>query len=388
MAAIPDIPKLPDRPVVLVNAIPLVQVATGICRYVRQVYAALERRHGHEARFLYFDGRTAAPVMPAPAPWSGRVELVRRLPTPLALAARLALHTRRELAFARVLRRHHVDVYHETAFFPFRVPRGLPTVFTVHDLSLQRHPQWHPLERVLYGRMFFRHRLPSVTRFLGVSEFTARELTAWAGVAPERITVTPLAHDPVLFHVPDAARVAAVQAQYRLPERFFLFLGSGDPRKNVAIIPRAMADAGLETPVVAVGWRGWDDPASHGRVRSLGFVPDADLAALYAAALALVYPSRYEGFGLPVLEAMACGCPVVTTRTASLPEAGGDAALYLDSPDDATSLGSLLRRLAGDDALRARCRTKGLAQAARFSWDRTADATWEALAGAVSPSPV
>ncbi|AGW13306.1 putative glycosyltransferase, group 1 family protein [Megalodesulfovibrio gigas DSM 1382 = ATCC 19364] len=369
-------------PVILVNAIPLVQVATGICRYVRQVYAALERRHGQEARFLYFDGSTASPAMPEPAAWSARAGLLRRLPTPAALAARLAVHARRELAFARVLRRHRVDVYHETAFFPFHVPAGLPTVFTVHDLSLQRHPQWHPRERVLYARLFFRSRLPDVTHFLSVSAFTARELTAWADIAPARITVTPLAHDRTLFYEPDTAAVAAVRARYALPERFFLFLGSGDPRKNAALIPRAVAAAGLDVPVVGVGWRGWDDPS--GGIRSLGFVPDADLAGLYATALALVYPSRYEGFGLPVLEAMACGCPVVTTRAASLPEAGGTAALYMDSPDDAAGLGDLLRRLAEDDDLRHRCRREGLAHAARFSWDRTAAATWEVLTRAAS----
>ncbi|GAB7079207.1 hypothetical protein JCM14635_08800 [Megalodesulfovibrio paquesii] len=368
-------------------------MATGICRYVRQVYGALARGHGHEARFLFFDGCTASPAMPDPAAaddWGKKAALARALPAPMALAARLALHARRERAFSRVLREHPVDVYHETAFFPFRVPPGFPTLFTVHDLSLQRHPEWHPRERVWYSQLFFRRRLRLATHVLTISEFTARELQTWADLPAGRITVTPLAHDPALFHVPNPELVARVRARYQLPPRFFLFLGSGDPRKNAAIIPQALARlrdrTGQDMPLVSVGWSGWlagTQQAGTVQIQSLGFVPDEDLAGLYAAATALIFPSRYEGFGLPVLEAMACGCPVVTTTAASLPEAGGEAALYMTHPDDADGLAGLLGRLAdpgpAGDALRARCSTLGLAHAAGFSWERVAETTWQAL---------
>lgn len=375
-----------NRPTILVNAIPLVHIATGIGRYVRELYGALERLHGHEATFLYFDGRVASPTMPQPTAdlggWSKNLAFLWKLPPHLALCIRLAFHARREWAFARVLREHAVAVYHETAFFPFHTPSTLATVFTVHDLSLQRHPQWHPRERVLYAQCFFRRRLRKVNHFLTVSEFSKRELMDWAGVSPDRISPTPLAHDSSLFHVPSAEHIAAIRQTYSLPERFFLFLGSGDPRKNAAIIPQALRAAELDIPLISVGWSGWGDAADDSQPRSLGYVPDKDLAALYGAALALIYPSRYEGFGLPVLEAMACGCPVVTTREASLPEAGGEAALYMEHPDDVAGLGELLRALATDSALAKRACRQGLAHTARFSWDATATATWEVLCAA------
>lgn len=362
----------------IVNAIPLTYVQTGIGRYIRSLYSEIERRYGDRVEIGYFDGHNVSPTMPRgpkhPGKWSTLVAFFWRLPPWLALVIRLVMHARRERRFYGLAAGY--DVYHETAFFPFRVPSEVKTVFTVHDLSLSRHPEWHPKERVLFHRLFYQKRLSQTDRFITVSHFTSQELERLHAIPDRKITVTHLAHDPALFRPAASCDIREVRTRYALPERYFLFVGSGDPRKNAHIISKALAQSGLEIPLVAVGWQGWvkrveDDEKSC--VVFVDYVPDEDLPAIYGGALALIYPSLYEGFGLPVLEAMACGCPVVTTKKASLPEVGGDAVLYLKDPHDPAELAQILVDLSRQDASeRERMVSNGLQQASRFSWYKTA----------------
>ncbi len=376
---------------VIVNAIPMINVSTGIGRYIRSTYQELERLHGERLRVGYFDGRTARreipPLREDVAQWTRKVDLLWKLPPVLGFCVRLALFAARERTFMRLARDY--DLYHETAFFPFKAPKGLPLVFTVHDLSLLLHPQWHPKERVYFHRCFFRRRLRSVTSFLSVSEFTKGEMEQHLPLQGRCVTVTPLAHEAKVFRPRSEAETSALRARLGLPERFFLFVGSGDPRKNAGLIRRALPLCPPETTCVLAGWSGWDEaPGGHaggGRILPLGYVTDEDLAGLYSAATALVLPSVYEGFGLPLLEAMACGCPVLAARRASLPEVAGGAALYLDDPGDETELAAKLQQLNNDPALRETLRRKGLERAAGFSWTRTAQGTLETFQEAVRP---
>ncbi|GFK95205.1 D-inositol 3-phosphate glycosyltransferase [Fundidesulfovibrio magnetotacticus] len=357
----------------IVNALPLTGVNTGIGRYLRCLYEAFQKKHGGDFEIAWFDGRRALPHMPPPGSGvSGRSRLAKllwKLPPLAGLAVRLAVHARREAAFRRAAR--GFDLYHEAAFFPFAAPRGVRTVFTVHDLSLIRHPEHHPRERVLYFELFFRRRLEKVSRFLAVSEFTRREMADVLAIPPGRVDITHNAIDPQRFRPsPGASRVPGLDPG----EPYFLFLGTNDPRKNPHVIPKALARSGLKTPLVLAGWSGWSgEEKAAGRVIELGYVPDEALPGLYSDALALVYPSVYEGFGLPVLEAMACGCPVITSGLSSLPEVGGEACLYLDDPSDPEAMAHAMRRLAGDAALRGALRARGLEQARRFSWSASAD---------------
>jgi alpha-1,3-rhamnosyl/mannosyltransferase len=358
---------------VIVNAVPLATVNTGIGRYLRCLYAALERGYGDRLDVGYFDGRRVLPTPPEPpadlAARSRWTDLLWKLPPLAALGVRLARHAMREAAFWRAARGY--DVYHEAAFFPFAVPRGVRTVFTVHDLSLLTMPEHHPAERVRYFRMFFFRRLARVSRFMAVSRFTKDEMVRVLGLDPGRIRVTWNAHEPEVFHPVDAPLPPAV------PERFFLFVGTNDPRKNMHVIPKALAASGLDAPLVTAGWSGWSRERMEGAPPvELGYTEDRTLAALYSKALALVYPSMYEGFGLPVLEAMACGCPVVTSKLSSLPEVAGEAGLYLEDPSDPAGMAGMLARVAGDAALRREMSRLGLARAGRFSWDETARRTF------------
>lgn len=372
---------------IVVNAIPLCNIATGISRYLRSLYTELERQYSGKAEFLYFDGEALRRTMPAGPQnlrsWSRLADVFWRLPPRVAYAIRLALHARRARRFRRLT--EGCALYHEAAFFPFATAAGCATAFTVQDMSLARFPEHHPRERVLYFNKHFAKSLDGVDAFLSISQFTKDELTALTDVPAERVRVTPLAPDTSLFFPrPDSAHTA-LRTRYGLPERFALFVGSGDPRKNMQVIPRALAAAGLSLPLVVAGWDGWQD-SPPGGVIPLGYIDDETLATAYSAATMTVLPSTYEGFGLPVLEAMACGCPVITTRCASLPEVGGDAAVYFDPPDNAPGLGEAMGRIAEDTAHRKLLIEAGYDRAAQFTWERTARLTWDGFTAALEQS--
>jgi glycosyltransferase involved in cell wall biosynthesis len=263
--------------------------------------------------------------------------------------------------------------------------RSVPTVLTVHDLIFRHLPEHHkPL-----NRWYLNLTMPLYCRRAGhviaVSEHSKRDLISAYGIAAEKITVVYEAAASN-FRPQTPQKVAAVRARYGLPERYLLFVGTIEPRKNLArllVAFEAVRADGLVDGLVIVGQRGWlygdffarlEESPVREAVLLPGYVPDADLPAFYAGAQTLVLPSVYEGFGLPVLEAMACGTPAVASNASSIPEIGGDAALYFDPLDVEAAVGAI-RRLLREAGLRAEMQRRGLAQAARFSWQRAAAET-------------
>jgi glycosyltransferase involved in cell wall biosynthesis len=223
-------------------------------------------------------------------------------------------------------------------------------------------------------------------RIVTPSQFTRDDVLKLLPVEPERVVVIPGGIDRS-FKPQPAEEVAARLAPLGLRAGdYLLFLGTIEPRKNLARLLQAMELAGPKIgPLVLAGGRGWNNAAIRdaiarlardGRIRDLGYVADDLRPALQAGARAFVYPSLYEGFGLPPLEAMACGTPVLTSNVSALPEVMGDAALYVD-PEDVPALAAALTRLWDDESLRADLRARGLARAQEFSWDRTARLTIE-----------
>ncbi len=263
--------------------------------------------------------------------------------------------------------------------------RGVPTVLTVHDLIFRRFSQYHKRLNYWYLNLAMPLYARRADAIVAVSECSRRDLIAAYGVPPEKVTVV---YEAAASHfgLPPADEVARVRARYGLPARFLLTVGTIEPRKNLSrmlaafevLVRQGSVDAWL------VGGRpGWlyDDffarlEASPCREKVIlpGFVPDDDLPALNAAATVAVVPSLYEGFGLPVLEAMACGAPVVCSSTSCLPEFGGDAARYFD-PADVEAMVAVLTEVLSDAALRGEMRRRGFEQAARFSWSRVARET-------------
>lgn len=243
---------------------------------------------------------------------------------------------------------------------------GAPCVATVHDLSVWDRPEAVPAARRLGERAALAHALRRADALVAVSAFTAERIRARCG---REATVVPLAPSPAMAP-PSAAARDRVRAAYGLPERFVLFVGTVEPRKDLAGLGAACRAAGLPL-VVAGARRGAPLPAGS---RWLGYVPGDDLPALYGAATVVGYPSHYEGFGLPPLEAMACGAAVAGWRIPPLVEVLGDAAVLV-RPGDTEALAAGLAAVAADEARRDELRRAGLVRAARYSWSATAEAT-------------
>jgi glycosyltransferase involved in cell wall biosynthesis len=275
-------------------------------------------------------------------------------------------------------------LYHATEHLLMSL-RGVPTVLTVHDLIFRRYPAHHkPLNR-WYLNLTMPLYCRRATRIIAVSEQTKRDIVDAYGIPPDKITVIYEAAAPG-FQPQSAEAVARARGRYRLPPRYLLSVGTIEPRKNLGRVLTAferLRSEGLVDAFVIVGKRGWlyDDffaqlehsPAKEAVIFP-GWVEDGDLPAIYAGAAATAFPSEFEGFGLPALEGMACGAPVVCSNTSSLPEIAGDAALLVD-PADTDEIAAALRRVLSDPALADELRRRGHAQAARFSWERAARET-------------
>lgn len=283
-----------------------------------------------------------------------------------------------------------LDVCHwsDSAFLPLP---GIAHVLTVHDTIVLLHPEWHRRRDVAYHirklRMIARH----ATRIIADSENTRQDVINLLGVSSERIDVVPLAAGPEFRPPTDRAAYLRVLARYGLREHnYILGLGTIEPRKNVVRLAEGFK-AALEwapdraTRLVLAGGKGWrTDPIERGlhalglgeRLLMPGRVPQEDLPALLHGARAVAYVSLYEGFGLPPLEAMACGAPIVASNTSSLPEVVGDAGLLVD-PYSVAEIAAALHAMLSDDGLRAELAARGLRQAARFSWARTAELTMQ-----------
>ncbi|MEK7570305.1 MAG: glycosyltransferase family 1 protein [Patescibacteria group bacterium] len=279
------------------------------------------------------------------------------------------------------------DVLFVPAFSSPLLWRG-KLVMTSHDLIGLLFPQYFSRSARFYWHDLLPRTLRHADRIAAISEATKQDLIRLLHIPAERITVTPLAADARFCPHADAAAETAVRRKYNLPRPFCLAVGTIEPRKNLPFLVEAFSVAKRDDhDLVIVGKPGWDMEALTQRIRQLHvgervrileYVSEAELLTMLRMSTALLFPSRYEGFGLPVLEAMACGTPVVSSTAASLPEVGGDAVLYAD-PADLDAWRDHIGRIISDVGLRNSLRTKGLARAATFTWDRTAKLTLDTL---------
>ena len=272
------------------------------------------------------------------------------------------------------------DIYWEPnhLLLPIRARR---IILTAHDLSCHIHPEWHPAERVENFRRRFEPSLRRADVIVTDAETVRSEIIETFGVDANRIVSIAPGVDHETFRLLDAGTCAPIRRRHSLPERFVLFVGSVEPRKNLRRLLEAYASIseGLrrDTPLVIAGFSGWKNTEllplfSHMKnsVLLLGHIPEEDLAGLYALATVFVYPSLYEGFGLPPLEAMACGAPVVTSDIPVLRETCGKAALFTH-PENTDSIATGIRMLLSDEKKRRDLSRLGIEHAARYSWDST-----------------
>jgi glycosyltransferase involved in cell wall biosynthesis len=285
------------------------------------------------------------------------------------------------LRFAAALWQDKPDVTFVPAHtLPFAFPGC--AVVTVHDLGFKYFPEAHPLRQRLYLDWTTRYSARRASIILADSQATADDLTKFYGTPSEKIQVVYPGVEK-----PTSGNLETMRQKYHLPERYFLFIGTLQPRKNIARIVQAYrlwkaAHPDNPTELVLAGGKGWlFDPTwveSIEGVHLTGYIDDADKGALYAGALALLFPSLYEGFGFPVIEAMHCGTPVIASNTSSLPELVGEAGLLVD-PLNVDNIASAMSKLSDDETLRPTLREHSLVQTAIFTWEHAAQQTLNAL---------
>ena len=283
------------------------------------------------------------------------------------------------------------DVLLATNFLP-PATRSRGVVMMIHDLAFRLFPETAPHMDGRWNRRFERS-LQSAAALLVPSESARSDLVRLTGVDPGRVTAIHHGVDADAFRPVPASEVDRVRATFGIEGRYLFFVGGIEPRKNLISLVRAFGDLPVDATLVLAGgpvrWypQGVDEldaaiaslsPGARDRVIRPGYVSDADKLAMLTGASAFLYPSRYEGFGMPVLEAMACGTPVLTSNVSSLPEVAGNAAVLAD-PDDLAAMTAGMAELLDDEDLRIRLAGMGLARAAAFTWERTARATAAAL---------
>ncbi|MBC7226979.1 MAG: glycosyltransferase family 4 protein [Thermoflexales bacterium] len=263
------------------------------------------------------------------------------------------------------------------------------SLVTVHDLGYYYFPRAHTRFQRVYLDLSTRWNARAAAHVLADSEATRADLARVYGTPPEKVTVAYPGYDESLAPVRDPVALAAVRARYGIPGEYFLYLGTLQPRKNLSRLVLAFSRLSTPATLVLAGRRGWlaDDLFAlirrlglEGRVLCPGYVRPEDRAPLISGALAFVFPSLYEGFGLPVLEAQACGCPVICSNTSSLPEVAGDAAIPVH-PEDVAALADAMARLEGDPDLRRELVERGFVNLRRFSWEKCARTVLQVMEG-------
>lgn len=373
-----------------------VQRHAGLGRYAEELARALVAlESGDDLRIFYTDplGRTPPPPLDAlprrALRWSNK---------PWRMTALLASYA--HIPMDRLF--GDADVFHATEHL---LPplRRIRSVFTLHDLAFLRYPQAHLPSNRWFLRLMMPRFLRSADAIICVSEFSKRDALAAYSLDESKLHVISEGVHPRFRPIRDPDVLAAVRARYQLPAQFILFVSTIEPRKNLPALWEAygaLLSEGRAQKLVVVGQKGWLYQATFSRLRELGledqvlfpgYVADEDLPAIYSLAQCFCFPSLLEGFGLPPLEAMACGCPVVSSNAASLPEVCGDAALLVP-PTDVAALTSALRRVLDDPALRDLLGARGLRQAARFTWRAAAEKTLAVYRSVVreplAPTPI
>lgn len=363
-----------------INATALLSPRTGIGQYV--YHLGRECLEAADVSPTFFYGTWKTQLREHPLPNIDTIKNSIKIAIPWSYEIKNLIF---QVPFSMGLLKHPVDVYHEPSFLAYRFPG--PSVITVHDLSWIRHPETHPKQRLAAMDRYFPRSLERATAILTDCSFVKQELVELFGVNPKRVTPVPLGISSE-FSPRAPEECTAYLAEHGLVfGQYVLSVGTLEPRKNIANLIDAylMLPTNLQRrfPLVLVGMCGWLNSGlearmkplvDRGMIKLLGFAPEAVMPLIYSGAAAFVFPSLYEGFGLPPLEAMACGVPVISSQTSSLPEVVGDAGILID-PYNVDAIVDSLRRVLEDRAFAERLSQQGIRRAAGFSWKRTAAET-------------
>jgi len=345
----------------------------GVSRYIRYLVTGLAQQPGKHTYTIFVNGQDIIQQLPAnpqitylSAPWpEGK-------PTARVVWEQLTLPS--------LIRQKHISVLHSPVNVrPEFLPRSCASIVTLHDLAFLRFPDVLTRAKRMYHQTFTMHSLRQASMLITVSDSTKRDAHELAGIANELMQTIYPCIDERFTNKRDEGQIHIFRQQYGLTEGFFLYLGTLEPRKNIPTLIDAYAllrqKQQIRQKLVLAGGKGWLYDTIFTKVQQLGleadvifpgFVSDKEQVLWYQAANVFVYPSLYEGFGIPVAEALACGTPVVTSNVSSLPEAGTDLALCVD-PSDADSLANAMYQALTDQALQDKCQTSASTVAQKYS---------------------
>ena len=362
---------------IAINTIPLLSPLTGVGTYTYHIAKSL-RAIDLINKYTYFYGYYSRDLL-AYYNENKKIfyqmkELAKKIP---AYGTSIA---RKLEALRNTFFKNSFDLYFEPNFIPINI-RSQCTVVTIFDFSFTFYPEWHPRERIKHFKKNFWKNIERADRIIVISDFIKKEGIN-LGLPEERLRTIHLGFDRETFKIYPPNDLQPIRKKYHLPEHFILFVGSIEPRKNLKNLVEAYIslDEGIrkEIKLVLAGFKGWQNREIMEMLKKvktdilyLGYLPETELGKLYNLATVFVYPSLYEGFGLPPLEAMACGCPVIVSNVASLPEVCGDAAQYVE-PSDVNSIAEGMEKVLNDGGLRQSLIAKGLKRSKRFSWEQSA----------------
>jgi glycosyltransferase involved in cell wall biosynthesis len=367
---------------VAVNSTSLLTPMTGVGRYTYNLCSALIRENNCQIGFLYGTSWSNDLLIP-----ETRFQYTIEAGKKFFPAARSIRRLIQIAVLRRKLKKEKFDLYHEPNFLPLTY--DLPVIATIHDLSVMRYPECHPAARV---RLFDKYMKTAVERsqyLIADSEYVRHEIIDTFGIDQQKVITTLLGVEK-RFHPHDLMSAQALMKLYRLRYKsFFLVVSTLEPRKNLKLVIDAYSRLPHTTkanyPLVIAGMSGWkmsgfkkeiEQLQSKGYLRMLGYIDDESLPIIYSSALSFIYPSRYEGFGLPPLEAMACGTPVITSNASSLPEVVGDAGILV-SPDDDIGLSEVMTQMVDDPELVEALSSKSISRSKQFTWEKCARDTIE-----------
>ncbi len=349
----------------------------GVSRYIRSLLAGLAKQPGEHTFTVFVNGPEVVEQLARLSICHPQITCVPAAWSEAKPAARIAWE---QFTLPALIRQHHIDVLHSPVnVLPERLPQQCAGVVTLHDLAFLRFPEVLTRSKRLYHRTFTVRSLKRATMIIAVSDSTRQDAIERVGIPASHIqTVYPCINERFL-NVPKEEEIQALRQKHGLADGFLLYLGTLEPRKNIPTLIEAYARLrhayNVQQKLVIAGGKGWLYDTIFEKVQALGlqsavifpgFIPDEEQATWYAAASVFVYPSLYEGFGLPVAEALACGTPTITSTVSSLPEAGAGLALTVEPHDAATLADSLFTAL-NDTALQEKCKAMAPTIAERFS---------------------
>jgi len=356
----------------VIDSIPLLSPLTGIGRYIYEISKELEKKDTFETSYFYgYYSHTLMKPSHKPA-----LKSMKSIITKFTFFKKLA---REIILLLGKINAKSYDIYWEPNLLPNQNIKTKKLITTVHDFSFVLHKEYHPKERIEYIDKYFTKNIIKSDMIITGSHFTKNEILQRLDFKEEQIEVIYHGIDHNLFQVYSNEDL---KVDFELPKKFILSVGSIEPRKNLIGLLEAYSKLSLEIKkeykLVIAGFKGWENKEimaliekNQENIHYLGFISDKELSIVYNLASLFVFPSFYEGFGLPVLEAMACGTPVVCSDSSSIPEVGGDAVVYCD-PNNTDDISNKIVQVLNDTELQKSMKVSGIKRAKEFTWEKSA----------------